>query len=255
MRRLACVIALAVPMAALAHEVPCTIPAEPTAAPAPAAPPVADAPDAAPAQSAAPAASATPSGPLRLMPLTTVKPQMPDEACRQRLAGTVDLDFVVLPDGKVAQVVVTKSEPAGVFDKAASDAVAQSTYPPQAAPVKMKRHMLLNASDCRSEQLRAAPAATEAPASQVDCITLAAEAKAGGERFEAAESGRAVLQGEPAQTYWAPGLGCAVKGKTLRPGTRLTAYAEYKGYSLVSAKGGEEAAVWVRSNQLADTTP
>jgi TonB family protein len=248
MRRLACVIALAVPMAGFAHEVPCTIP-DTTATPQAAAP-AAEAPAAAPAVPAAPAA---PSGPLRLMPLTTVKPQMPDEACRQRLSGTVDLDFVVLPDGKVAQVVVTKSDPPGVFDKTASDAVAQSTYAPQAAPVKMKRRMLLNASDCRSEQLRAAGPSAEQPAgSQVDCITLSAEAKGAGERFEAAESGRVVLQGEAAQTYWAPGSGCLVKGKTLRPGTRLTAFMEYKGYSLVSAKGGEEAAVWVRSNQLAD---
>jgi len=249
MRRLAFAIAAVLPLASLAHDVPCTIPAEPAAsAQAPA--PVAAAPDASPAT---PAAPATPSGPLRLMPLTTVKPQMPDEACRQRLSGSVDLDFVVLPDGKVTQVVVTRSEPAGVFDKAASDAVAQSTYPPQAAPVKMKRRMLLNASDCRSEQLRAAPAVEPQPGSQVDCITLAAEAKGAGERFAAAESGRLVLQGEAAQTYWAPGAGCAVKGKALRPGTRLTAFMEYKGYSLVSARGGEEAAVWVRSNQLADT--
>jgi TonB family protein len=247
MRRLACVVALAAPMAGFAHEVPCTIP-DPAATTPPAAP-VAEAPPAAPATPAAPAA---PSGPLRLMPLTTVKPQMPDEACRQRLSGTVDLDFVVLPDGKVAQVAVSRSDPPGVFDKAASDAVAQSTYPPQAAPVKMKRRMLLNASDCRSEQLRATPSAEQPAGSQVDCITLSAEAKGAGERFDAAESGRIVLQGEAAPTYWAPGAGCLVKGKTLRPGTRLTAYMEYKGYSLVSAKGGEEAAVWVRSNQLAD---
>jgi len=255
MKRLVLVIAAILPLASLAHDVPCTIPAEPAAtaqAPARASPPAADAPAAAPATPAVPAA---PSGPLRLMPLTTVKPQMPDEACRQRLSGSVDLDFVVLPDGKVTQVVVTKSEPPGMFDKAASDAVAQSTYPPQAAPVKMKRRMLLNASDCRSEQLRAAPAVEPQSGSQVDCITLAAEAKGAGERFAAGESGRLVLQGEAAQTYWAPGAGCAVKGKTLRPGTRLTAFMEYKGYSLVSAKGGEEAAVWVRSNQLADTTP
>lgn len=252
MRRLTFVIAAALPLAVIAHEVPCTIPpAAPEQAAAPAV--VADTPDAAPAAPAAPTAA---SGPLRLMPLTTAKVQMPDAACQLRLSGSVDLDFVVLPDGKVTQVVVTASDPKGVFDQPASDAVAQSTYPPQAAPVKMKRRMLLNASDCRAEQLRAVAATEPVAGSQVDCITLAAEAKGAGERFEAAESGRAVLQGEAVQTYWAPGAGCAVKGKTLRPGTRLTAYVEYKGYSLVSTKGDQEAAaVWVRSNQLADTTP
>jgi TonB family protein len=192
---------------------------------------------------------------LRLVPLTTAKPQMPDDACRQRLSGSVDLDFVVLPDGSVAQVVVTASDPKGVFDAAASGAVAQSTYAPQAAPVKMHRRMLLNPSDCRAEQLRAsaAPADDAAAASKMDCLVLSSEAKGAGERFAPADAGRAVLQGQPSQAYWAPGAACPIKGRTLRPGSRLTAHVEYQGFTLVSgAKGGEETAVWVRSNELKD---
>lgn len=253
MRRLACAFTLAVPLAGLAHDVPCPVPEAAAAAP----PAAAVAPEA-PAAAEAPAAPAdVPAGPLRLMPLTRGKPRMPDEACRQRLTGSVDLDFVVLPDGKTTQVVVTASDPKGVFDAAAAAAVGESIYPPQAAPVKMRRRMLLGVSDCTAEQLRAAAAPVEgATASQADCITLSSEAKGAGERFEAADSGRAVLQGEPAQAYWAPSLACALKDRTLKPGTRLTAHMEYQGFSLVSPRGAAEAAaVWVRSNRLKDVEP
>lgn len=249
MRRLACAFTLAVPLTCLAHDVPCTIP-EATAAPvAPETPAAVEAPAAAPA--------AAPSGPLVLVPLTAGKPRMPDAACAQRQSGSVDLDFVVLPDGKTTQVVVTASEPRGVFDAAAMAAVGESTYPPQAAPVKLRRRMLLGPSDCTAEQLRAAAAPVEGAAgSQADCITLSSEAKGAGERFDVVDSGRAVLQGEPAQAYWAPSLSCALKGRVLKPGSRLTAHMEYQGFSLVSVRGSAEAsAVWVRSNRLKDVEP
>lgn len=246
MRRLACAFTLAVPLTCLAHDVPCTVP---EAAAAPAAPMAVETP-------ATPAPAAAPGGPLVLVPLTPGKPKMPDAACGQRLSGSVDLDFVVLPDGKTAQVVVTASEPKGVFDATAAAAVGESVYPPQAAPVKMRRRMLLGPSDCTADQLRAAAAPAEGAGSQADCITLSSEAKGAGERFDAADSGRAVLQGEPAQAYWAPSLSCALKGRTLKPGSRLTAHMEYQGFSLVSPRGGAEAsAVWVRSNQLKDVEP
>jgi TonB family protein len=249
MKRVALMLAAALPLACWGDEPVAPAPAEApaaTSAPAPAAP-------------AETAPAAAPAAPLRLVPLTTGKPRIPDEVCRQRLAGSVDLDFVVLPDGKVAQVVVTASDPKGVFDAAAAAAVGESTYAPQTKPVKLHRRMLLNASDCSAEQLRAAaaaPASEGASASQVDCITLAAEAKGAGERFESNDSGRAVLQGEPAQTYWAPGPGCLLKGRTLKAGSRLRAHLEYRGFSLVSNRGGEEdSAVWVRSNRLKDVEP
>lgn len=249
MRRLACAFTLAVPLAGLAHDVPCTVPE----AAAPAAPVAAEVP-AAPAPAAPEAA---PEGPLVLVPLSVGKPKMPDAACGQRLSGSVDLDFVVLPDGQTAQVVVTASEPKGVFDAAAAAAVGESIYPPQAAPVKMRRRVLLGPSDCTVEQLRTAATPVESSAgSQADCITLSSEAKGAGERFAAPDSGRAVLQGEPAQAYWAPSFACALKGRTLRPGSRLTAHMEYQGFSLVSVRGSAEAsAVWVRSNQLKDVEP
>jgi TonB family protein len=242
MRRLACAFTLAVPLTCLAHDVPCTIP-ETAAQPA--------------ASAAVEAPAAAAGGPLVLVPLAPGKPKMPDAACGQRLSGSVDLDFVVLPDGKTAQVVVTASEPRGVFDATAVAAVGESIYPPQAAPVKMRRRMLLGPSDCTVDQLRAAATPAEGAAgSQADCITLSSEAKGAGERFDAADSGRAVLQGEPAQAYWAPSLSCALKGRTLKPGSRLTAHMEYQGFSLVSVRGSAEAsAVWVRSNRLKDVEP
>lgn len=219
----------------------------------------------APAPAPAPAAALVPSveagaaapGPLSLRAISTTRPSIPDEVCRQRLSGWVDLDFVVMPDGRVANVVVTASQPQGAFDAAAAASVAEWTYAPQAAPVKLRQRLPMSFADCRSEQLRArvAVSADSAP-SQADCPAIAAAARTGWERFTAADSGRAVLQGEGAQVYSAPGTHCFVAGRKLKPALRLTAHAEYQGFSLVSsAPGKEESAVWVWSNQLRDAAP
>lgn len=202
-------------------------------------------------------ASAAAPGPLWLRAISTTRPSIPDEVCRQRLSGWVDLDFVVMPDGTVANVVVTASQPKGAFDAAAAAAVAEWTYPPQAAPVKLRQRLPMSFADCRSEQLRAlVPVSAEGAASQADCPAIAAAARSGAERFAHADSGRAVLQGEGAQVYSAPSAHCFVAGRKLKPAVKLTAHAEYQGFSLVSgAPGREESAVWVWSNQLRDAAP
>lgn len=209
------------------------------------------------AEPAAPAAAATPAAPLSLVAVSTTKPKISDEACQMRLSGWVDLDFVVMPDGKVANVTVSGSEPKGAFDAAAAASVAQWTYEPQQAPVKMHQRLPMSFADCQPEQMRvvvpsSAAAATE---SQTDCPAIATEAKGLAERFERAESARSVLA-EGAQVYSAPSPHCYVIGKKLKPASRLTALAEYKTFSLVAGpKGGEDTAVWVWSNQLKDLDP
>lgn len=221
-------------------------------APAPAVPAAAPAP-AIPVPAAATAG--TPKGPLTLMPLTRVKPNIPDELCWHRASGWVDLDFAVMNDGRVMDVKVTNSEPRGAFDAAAMQAVAARTYPPQAAPVKLHERLPMSFADCRSDQLRARPVAVSAQ-SQEDCPTLAAQAKTSGDLIDSAESGRAVLAGlaDGAQAYSAPSAHCFVNGRKFRSGNRLTAHVEYQGYSLVTAQNGTGEA-WVRSNELKDTTP
>lgn len=204
----------------------------------------------------APAAAAAPAGPLTLMPIARVKPNIPDAVCRQRASGWVDLEFAVMPDGSVLGARVTGSQPAGAFDSAALEAVSARRYPPQAEPVKLRERLPMSFADCRSEQLRALPPMAEGgtPPPQEDCPVLAAEARSNADPIAREESGRAVLGGIEAQAYSAPTAHCFVAGRKLRAGLRLVAHSEYKGYSLVSApKGGDF--FWVRSNQLKDVTP
>lgn len=209
----------------------------PAPAPAPAAPP--------PAVTATPGQATAPS----TMPLSAPKPRIPDAVCQQRLSGWVGLEFAILPEGKVADVRVTGSEPPGAFDSAAVEAVSARTYASRPLPMKMREKMFMSFSDCRAEQLRAS-ASVETDA----CGTVAVEARAVAAPFEPGESGRAVLAGPGAQVYSAPSAQCEVAGKRLRPGTRLEARMEFKDYSLVTTKGGTDE-MWVRSNQLKDTAP
>lgn len=203
---------------------------------------------------ASPADAPAPAAPVSLMPIATPKPNLPDTACAQRLSGWVELDFAVLPDGKVADVKVAKAQPAGLFDAAATEAVAGRLYPPQAAPVKLHERLVLTFADCRAEQLKAV---ADLPAgftlSPQECVALAAEGRAAGDRFQPIDSGRAILGGTVAQVYAAPSAGCPVVGKTLKPGARWRAHVEHNGFSLISPPKAEEAtAVWVRSNTLKD---
>src|SRR5258706_9617584 len=91
-------------------------------------------PAAPPVPTAAPAPGAAPAAPRPLVPLTTTKPNIPDAACQQRLNGWVDLEFAVMPDGKVADVRVTGSEPRGVFEAAAVASVSAWTFAPRPEP-------------------------------------------------------------------------------------------------------------------------
>lgn len=200
-----------------------------------------------PAPAAAPAAASAAVNPLK--PLHAPKIEMPDAACQRRLAGWVGLEFAILPDGSVADVKVTGSEPAGTFDAAATAAVAARAYPARALPIKMKEKMFMSVGDCRAEQLRAS-----ASAEGETCPTLALEARAVAAPFTPEESGRAVLAGPGAQVFSAPSLRCEVAGKRLKPGTRLEARLEFKSFSLVATPKGTDE-VWVRSNELKDTAP
>ncbi len=74
-------------------------------------------------------------------------PEFPDSAREQDLAGFVDLEFTVNPDGSVADVTVLKSQPVGIFDKSAVAAVSQWRYRPIArdgAPVSEHARLRLN---------------------------------------------------------------------------------------------------------------
>jgi TonB family protein len=59
-----------------------------------------------------------------------VDPEFPEVARENDLAGYVDLEFTVHPDGSVTDVTVLKARPEGVFEKSAVAAVRQWRYQP-----------------------------------------------------------------------------------------------------------------------------
>ena len=66
-----------------------------------------------------------------LTPLVRIPPEYPMSALGRRLEGYVILRFTVTETGSVADPEVLRSEPAGVFDRAASRAVLRWKYQPQ----------------------------------------------------------------------------------------------------------------------------
>jgi periplasmic protein TonB len=69
-----------------------------------------------------------------------VPPEYPQKALEKGTAGSVTVDFVVDAKGETTNLQVTQSEPAGVFDKAALNAVRRWRYTPpvvDGAPVEV----------------------------------------------------------------------------------------------------------------------
>ena len=58
-------------------------------------------------------------------------PVYPREALRNRTRGRVQLEFTITPAGTVRDVVVVDAEPSGVFDRAATDALAKWRFKPR----------------------------------------------------------------------------------------------------------------------------
>lgn len=66
----------------------------------------------------------------RLTRVRTVEPRYPPTAQAAGQTGWVDLEFTVTPTGTVEDVHVTGASPTGVFDEAATDAVARWRFKP-----------------------------------------------------------------------------------------------------------------------------
>ncbi|MGD9598726.1 MAG: TonB family protein [Steroidobacteraceae bacterium] len=66
----------------------------------------------------------------RLTRTRTVEPRYPADARAGGITGWVDLEFIVAPDGSVADVRVTGASPPGVFDDSAQDALARWRFEP-----------------------------------------------------------------------------------------------------------------------------
>ena len=63
--------------------------------------------------------------------LTSVAPDYPLAAVRDRIEGTVDVAFTITRTGGVRDVQVLQSEPAQIFDRAALDAVKRWKFDPR----------------------------------------------------------------------------------------------------------------------------
>jgi len=62
--------------------------------------------------------------------LRAVNPLYPYEAAKEKVEGRVVVQFVVTKEGTVAEPIVIESDPPGVFDKSALDAVYQYIFKP-----------------------------------------------------------------------------------------------------------------------------
>lgn len=106
-------------------------PNAPPAPPAPAAPTMALAPPPPPAPNAAPPPPPPPMSPLPPPANRMPPPRYPKSAVEQGIDGTVVLIVSIDERGQPLDVVVEKSEPAGVFDQAAMDAAMQWRFTPE----------------------------------------------------------------------------------------------------------------------------
>lgn len=75
-----------------------------------------------------------PSADDTVRPLIQVQPEYPAAAAARRLEGWVELAVTIGESGLVQRAEVLRSEPAGVFDAAASAAVRRWRYPPVTEP-------------------------------------------------------------------------------------------------------------------------
>jgi periplasmic protein TonB len=109
--------------------------------------PLAPPPAATAAAAAAPAGAAEVPTVVNEGSLTRVlffPPSYPEDANARGIGGWVDLEFTVLPNGKVADITIVASEPADVFEHAARTALARNRYVPvlrDGVPVAQRARM------------------------------------------------------------------------------------------------------------------
>jgi TonB family protein len=78
---------------------------------------------------------ALPHQPLEVV--KTIKPVYPKDAFLRKVDGRVRVRASVAPDGSVTDVVIVFSEPRGVFDKAAIQAMKQTWYEPHSESMEL----------------------------------------------------------------------------------------------------------------------
>jgi len=77
---------------------------------------------------------------------TMVAPQYPPQALRDGIEGEVEVEFTVLPDGSVTDIVIVRGQPRGVFDQQARRAVMNWRFIPRregGAAVSMRTRQVI----------------------------------------------------------------------------------------------------------------
>lgn len=83
-----------------------------------------------------------------LVPLSTARPQMPEWACKQKLSGWVEAQFVVMPNGHVREVRILDADPKGVFEAAAVQSISKWLYAATGKAAEVKQRVPMNHEDC-----------------------------------------------------------------------------------------------------------
>jgi protein TonB len=66
-----------------------------------------------------------------IVPILRVEPIYPTVAMMRRIGGWVDVEYIVMPDGSVAQARVVASQPKGMFEKSALRAINKWKFKPR----------------------------------------------------------------------------------------------------------------------------
>jgi len=72
-----------------------------------------------------------PSAEGDVIPIVRIDPQWPREALLEGIEGWVEVEFTILPDGTVADPVITNSEPRRLFDRNALRAILRWKFKPR----------------------------------------------------------------------------------------------------------------------------
>ncbi len=83
-----------------------------------------------------------------LIPLSTARPQMPAWACKQKIAGWVEVVFVVNPKGRVENVRIVDAQPRGVYEAAAIESVGNWIYAQSKVAREVKQRVEMDPADC-----------------------------------------------------------------------------------------------------------
>ncbi len=84
-----------------------------------------------------------------LIPLSTARPQMPEWACKQKIAGWVEAVFTVMPNGRVSNVKIVDAQPRGVYEAAAIESISNWIYNESKQSREVDQRVDMDPADCQ----------------------------------------------------------------------------------------------------------